>query len=199
MVSAPSQASGSGCTHQSAIQLRRLLFLHKLIQSLRDGPVISIVLLSLRPKRRRQRRLCERAGIAPVRSTTLINSVAQKCLPSNHLPRILTQHDIRPAQTAARACAQRTHSPTLLGTRPSQLSQITLGGWTPATESAAFTHETIARVALADQRLVLVSQLIPQRVKLMIMLAPLVVRELMQHSINNLLERQEEIRIVVIA
>ena len=45
----------------------------------------------------------------------------------------------------------------------------------------------------------LVSELIPQRVKLMIMLAPLVVGELMQHSINNLLQRQEKVRIVVIA
>jgi hypothetical protein len=31
------------------------------------------------------------------------------------------------------------------------------------------------------------------------MLAPLIVRELMQHSINNLLQRQEQIRIIVIA
>jgi hypothetical protein len=46
---------------------------------------------------------------------------------------------------------------------------------------------------------VLVSELIPQRVKLMIMLAPLVVGKLMQHSINNLLKRQKKIRIVVIA
>jgi hypothetical protein len=45
----------------------------------------------------------------------------------------------------------------------------------------------------------LVPQLIPQRVKLMIMFAPLVVRKLMQHSINDLLERQKQIRIVVIA
>ena len=44
----------------------------------------------------------------------------------------------------------------------------------------------------------LVPQLIPQRVKLMIMFAPLVVRKLMQHSINDLLERQKQIRIVVI-
>ena len=45
----------------------------------------------------------------------------------------------------------------------------------------------------------LISQLIPQSVEFVIMLAPLVVRKFMQHSINNLLERQEQIRIVVIA
>lgn len=44
----------------------------------------------------------------------------------------------------------------------------------------------------------LISQLIPQRVELVIMLAPLVVRELMQHSINNLLQRQEQISIIMI-
>ena len=44
----------------------------------------------------------------------------------------------------------------------------------------------------------LVSQFIPQSVELMIMLAPLVVRELMQHSIDNLLQRQKQISIVVI-
>ena len=44
----------------------------------------------------------------------------------------------------------------------------------------------------------LVSQLIPQRVEFMVMLAPLVVRELVQHRINNLLQRQEQISIIVI-
>lgn len=157
MIPTPSKAPGSGRTHQSAIQLRRLFLLHKFIQSLRDSPVISIILLSLRPKRRRYRRLRERASIAPVRPAALVDGIAQKRLPGNHLPRILTQHDIRSAQTTARTCAQRAHRPTLLGTRPSQLSQITLGRRTPATESPAFAHEPVARVALADQSLVLIS------------------------------------------
>ena len=61
------------------------------------------------------------------------------------------------------------------------------------------THEAFARVALADQRLVLFSQLVPQSVEFVVVLAPLVVRELMQHSINNLLQWQEQISIIVIA
>lgn len=44
----------------------------------------------------------------------------------------------------------------------------------------------------------LVAQLVPQSVKLVIMLAPLIVRELMQHCINNLLQRQEQISIIMI-
>ena len=60
------------------------------------------------------------------------------------------------------------------------------------------THEAFTCVALADQRLVLISQLVPQSMELVIVLAPLVVRELMQHSINNLLQRQEQISIIMI-
>lgn len=44
----------------------------------------------------------------------------------------------------------------------------------------------------------LVSQLVPQSVEFMVMLAPFIVRELVQHSIHNLLKRQEQISIIVI-
>jgi hypothetical protein len=60
------------------------------------------------------------------------------------------------------------------------------------------THEALTRVALADQSLVLISEFIPQSVELMIMLAPLIVRKLMQHRINDLLQRQEQISIIMI-
>lgn len=180
------------------MKLRSFLLLHQLVKCLRDSPVVRIVLLSLGLKCRSRRRLRKRAGIAPRRTASFVNGVPQKRLPSNHLPRILTKHNIRPAQTTPRACTQRAHRPTLLGARPSKFSQGTLGRRLPATKTVSRTHEAFASVALADQSLVLVSQFIPQSVELMVMLAPFIVRQLMQHSINNLLQRQEQISVIVI-
>lgn len=180
------------------MKFRSLFLLHQLIQRLRDSPVIRIIFLSLSLERRSRRRHRKRASIAPRRTTTLVNSVPQKRLPSNHLPRILTQHDIRPAQTTPGTRTQRAHRPTLLSACPSKFSQSTLSRRLPATKPLSRTHEAFARVALADQRLMLVSELVPQSVEFMIMLAPLIVRKLMQHRINNLLQRQEQISIIVI-
>ena len=180
------------------MELRSLFLLHQLVKCLRDGSIIRIILLSPSLKRRRERRLSKRASIAPRRTTPLVNGVPQQRLPSNHLPRILTQHDIRPAQTTTRTRTKRAHRPTLLSACPSKFSQIPLSRRPPTTQPAPFAHEAFARVALTDQRLVLVSQLVPQGVKLVIMLAPLVVRKFMQHSIDNLLQRQEQIGIIMI-
>ena len=173
------------------MKLRSLLLLHQLIKCLRNSSIIRIVLLSLSLERRSRRRLRKRASIAPRRSTPLVNGVSQERLPSDHLPRILAQHNIRTAQTTPRACTQRAHRPTLLSACSSKFSQGTLSRRLPATKPASFAHEAFTSVALADQHLVLVSELIPQSVEFVVMLAPLIVRELMQHRINNLLQRQE--------